>query len=141
MKIEFDYWTYKRGLNGNTFDCKSKRCRSPFRFLKISEPKSQYLINGGVSFVVQSWNKSREKILHSGMIPFQSISCEGFYYGNNLNKKGKKDFILLYHDSNLDEVTFFLIKNKCPRNKSKFAEQLIIYFNQIKCIETLNIKN
>ncbi|MGX1024976.1 hypothetical protein [Psychroflexus sp. MBR-150] len=96
----------------------------PFYFVKCSKPKRDYLIENNVEVVIQSWGIEKEnKSLHTGLIHVES----DFHFGNNINQKGKLDFIIVRFLPEKEQLLFWLFKNLKPRNKSKFSEQFISY--------------
>lgn len=128
-RLKFQASLFEKSSIKGIFDKTKDGKNFLFDFIKFSKPKSDYLINNGVIHVAQSWkeeNGIKQKILHTGLIQIQT-RIGTFLYGNNLNQKGKKDFILISVLRN-DKVKMYVVKNRNPRNKSKFAMQLI---NQI----------
>ncbi len=114
-------YLYKKARLKNTYNKAEKNKNYPFNFLKFSEPRSDYLIKGGATIVVQSWNSKRQKVLHSGLIPFSL----NYYYGNNINKKGRKDFIIVHFEEKGKIVRLWKLNDKNPKNKKKFASAFI----------------
>ncbi|HCA06803.1 hypothetical protein [Chryseobacterium sp.] len=119
MKSEakFQYFQYiKSGIKG-IFDKIQSDEHYLFDFLKFEPPKEQRLIDAGVTDVLMSFDRQRKKILHTGLIPIDF----NLYIGNNLNEKGKKDFIIVYYHQNTQILHFFYFPNSNPKNKSKFS--------------------
>lgn len=128
-RIKYESCYFVKSTIKGVFDKENQNQKFPFSFLKFSKPKSSYLIRNGVSEVVQSWgnqNGFKEKILHTGLIRVNT-NQSNLMYGNNLNSRGKKDFILL-EILNENTCVLYLVKNRNPRNKTKFSLSLI---NQI----------
>lgn len=102
----------------------------PFYFVKYSKPKRDYLIENNAEVVIQSWREKdkEKKSLHSGLIHIES----DFYFGNNINQKGKLDFIIVRFLPKKEQMLFWLFKNQKPRNKTLFTERFISYLIKSK---------
>jgi len=119
-KINYEYAVFQKAIIKRTYDKKDLFPKFPFSFIRFSEPRQDYLINNGATNVMQSF-ENNIKVLHTGLIPIY----EGFMYGNNINEKGKLDFIIIEYDGINEEVHFWLFKNRKPKNKTKFTEKFI----------------
>jgi hypothetical protein len=86
----------------------------PFSFVRLSEPRSDFLIRQGAKYVIESWNHG-EKPLFTGLRPFS----EGMYYGDRI-KAGKR--VLLIARMQPGELVIYLFKTH-PKGK-RFAEVL-----------------
>lgn len=95
----------------------------PFSFIKITRPISDYLIQNNAQHVIQSWSSvdKSNKALHSGLI----LVGSDFFYGNNLNSKGKLDFIIVRFIHSKNQMLVWLFRNKKPRNKTRFTRGFI----------------
>jgi hypothetical protein len=79
-----------------------------FTFIRLSEPRSEFLIRQGAKFVIESWDHG-QKPLFSGL---RSIK-EGFYYGDRLTN-GKRSLMVVKIDPGLIKIFLF---NSYPRQK------------------------
>lgn len=129
-KINFQYGKFIKAKKFGIYDGIKGVNSTPFDFLKLEPPKSEALINNGVKHVIMSFDKNRKKSLHSGLIPIG----EGCFIGNNINEKGKKDFIFIYYEVAVKTMHFFIVKNRNPRNKSNFGIELLQYFRSLDLI-------
>jgi hypothetical protein len=132
--INFEHCLFQKSAIKGVFNKKKSKDEFVFDFIKFSKPKANYLIENGVVEVVQSWKligKHKVKILHSGLFNLGN----GIYIGNNINEKNKKDFILLHYEKEEQQIHFFLVKNRNPKNKTQFANELIEYFKLLNLLQ------
>lgn len=125
-KLKYEMCIFENSKMNGVYDKVDKSYKFPFDFIKFSQPKESYLINNGAEHVVDSWSYTKgykEKVLHTGLIPVPTKEGS-FFFGNNLNDKNKKDFILLSVITR-NKVALYVVKNRNPRSKVKFARELI----------------
>jgi hypothetical protein len=79
-----------------------------FTFIRLSEPRSEFLIRQGAKYVIESWSHD-QKPLFSGLRPIK----EGFYYGDRF-AKGKRSLMVVKLDHG--QIKIFLF-NSYPRQK------------------------
>jgi hypothetical protein len=60
-----------------------------FTFLRLSEPRSEFLIRQGAKYVIESWDHG-QKPLFSGLRPIK----EGLYYGDRF-ANGKRSLLIV----------------------------------------------
>lgn len=82
-----------------------------FTFVRLSEPRSEFLIRQGAKYVIESWDHE-QKPLFSGLRPIK----EGLYYGDRLNK-GKRSLMVIKIDPEQIKVHLF---SSYPRQKKLF---------------------
>lgn len=119
--IKFQHFQYIKSGRKGVFDKIQSHEPYIFDFLKFEPPKDQRLIDAGVTDVLMSFDRQRKKILHTGLIPIDF----NLYIGNNLNGKGKKDFIIIYYHQNTQILHFFYFPDRNPKNKSKFSTDVL----------------
>jgi hypothetical protein len=73
-----------------------------FTFIRLSEPRSDFLIRQGARFVIESWDHG-QKPLFSGLRPITN----GFYYGDRFTN-GKRSLMIV--KINPDELKLYLFK-------------------------------
>lgn len=122
--INFEYCLFQKSAIKGVFNKKKSGEEFEFDFIKFSKPKANYLIENDVAEVVQSWKKEgnrKLKTLHSGLFNLGN----GIYVGNNINQNGKKDFLLLKYVKDKQQIHFFLVKNRNPKNINRFVIELL----------------
>ncbi|MDR3026614.1 hypothetical protein [Chryseobacterium sp.] len=119
--IKFQHFQYIKSGRKGVFDKIQNHEPYIFDFLKFEPPKDQRLIDAGVTDVLMSFDRQRKKILHTGLIRIDF----NLYIGNNLNGKGKKDFIIVYYHHNTQILHFFYFPDRNPKNKSKFSTDVL----------------
>ncbi len=122
--IKFEYCVFNKSTKIGIFDKDKSVTEFEFDFIKFSKPKANYLIENDVAEVVQSWKKEgnrKFKTLHSGLFNLGN----GIYVGNNINQNGKKDFLLLKYVKDKQQIHFFLVKNRNPKNINHFVIELL----------------
>ncbi len=126
-RIKFQHFQYIKSRRKGVFDKIQSNEPYLFDFLKFEPPKDQRLIDAGVTNVLMSFDRQRKKILHTGLIPIDF----NLYIGNNLNEKGKKDFIIVYYHQTTQILHFFYFPNRDPKNKLKFCTEILknYFFN------------
>lgn len=120
-RIKFQHFKYVKSGRKGIFDKITSDRLYLFDFLKFEPPKDQCLIDAGVTDVLMSFDKQRKKILHTGLIPIDF----NLYIGNNLNEKGKKDFIIVYYHHDTQILHFFYFPDRIPKNKLKFSIEIL----------------
>jgi hypothetical protein len=79
-----------------------------FTFIRVSEPRSEFLIRQGAKYVIESWDHG-QKPLFSGL----RLIKEDFYYGDRLTN-GKRSLMVVKIDPGLIKIFLF---NSYPRQK------------------------
>lgn len=82
-----------------------------FSFVRLSEPRSEFLIRQGARYVIESWSHG-QKPLFTGLRSIQ----EGLYYGDTL-RNGKRSLMVVKINS--AELIIHLFKTY-PRGKRLF---------------------
>lgn len=118
-KMKFQRYDYTQSKKSNNiFDLIGDNKNSDISFVRVELPQEEFLKKQRAKYVIQSF-KGKTKTLFTGLIDIG----ENYYYGDNLNSNGKKDFIIIYYNRMRRKIILFIFKNRNPRNKQNFISE------------------
>lgn len=120
-EVKFQHFQYIKSERKGIYDKTQGNEPYLFDFLKFEPPRDQRLKESGVTEVLMSFNKKGKKTLHTGIIPIDF----NLYIGNNLNKKKKTDFIIVYYHQKTAILHFFYFPDRNPKNKLHFSVDIL----------------
>ena len=92
----------------------------PYSYVVISPAKSSYLKTVKAYYILNCWT-GKEKVLHTGLIEFES----NWFFGDNLNCNNSKDFLLLQYLPKEKKLLLYLFEKCNPKNKIRYGRQYI----------------
>lgn len=125
-KIPIKHCEYSlRKKSATVYDLVGCKKNSNIPFIRVELPKEDFLKNHGAKYVIQSF-KGGKKTLFTGLISLG----RNFYYGDNINSKGKKDFLIVYYNRiRKSNVQVYIFKNRNPRNNKNSINALFEHLN------------
>ncbi len=128
--IKFQYCKYSlRKKSTSVYNLVGDKRKSDIPFIRVELPKEDFLKNQKAKYVIQSF-KGNKKTLFTGLIPIG----DNYYYGDNINSTGKKDFLIVCYNRVRREIQLYIFKNRNPKNKTVFINDFFEHLIQMQLL-------